>query len=404
MSKNSLNKHYVFFVRDTLPQPNAAYLVQMVHLANAAANVGYSAVLVYLRKDWYSLNPWNLIYPFRPTYPEEKLVKFYNIQEKLKVAPLPMPWPSDRIGGKFTNSSTIVCKYYFPIHISPKTKIVHTRDWNFVKAAVKNGIPAIYERDHYEKKQYEKEIVNHPLFQVAVTVSDPVRENMIQNGMPPEKLIKLHNGFNHLFSVRQPEKAQEWRKQLLLDGREHLVVYAGHLERFKGVDMLIDVAKELPQVQFVLAGGKESQVQAYQQLSRDKQVKNLTFLGYILHDELGSLLQASDVLVYPHTSGEAANFTSPMKLFDYMAAGSPIVSTEIPPLQEFKSTNLVASWCEPDNPILFARCIQQVLETHPRKIEGYSNSIDFVQQFSWESRISKILSYVEESMRPQTVY
>ena len=398
MMKNALRKHYIFFVGDVLPKPGA-HLVQTTNAANAAANLGYSTFLVYYRKGLNALNPIHLIRPFASRKPDDELISFFNLQRKLKVAPLPMPWPIDHLAGKWTDANTIASKYYFPVHILPTTKLVHTRDWNVVKAAVKQGVAAIYERDHDEQKPYEPEIVGSPLFQMTVTVADTVRENMIQYGMPPEKIIKMHNGFNRVFSVRQPERAAAWREQLLA-GRQHLVVYAGALYQFKGVDLLIDVAKELPTAQFAFAGGDELQVEQYQQISREKQVTNVTFLGHLPHQKLASLLQAADVLAHPHCSGEAAKFTSPMKFFDYLAAGSPIVATEIPPLMEFKSGNVVAGWCEPDDSIQFAQCLKQVLTTHPRKVEGYANSIDFVSQFSWENRAAKILSYVEDSMRP----
>ena len=398
-----MTKHYIFFTRNVLPQPNAAHLVQVAHSANAAANLGYSTVLVYLRNREDSSNPFELFYPFRPQTPTSELARFYNLQDKLKVAPLPMPWPLSPRGGKWNNSSTAVSKYYFPFHIQPSTQLVHTRDWNFVKAAIKQGVPAIYEHHHHDPKQFEPEIVRHPLFQIAVTVVDTVRESMIQNGMPPDKVIKLHNGFNQVFLLRQPEGAQEWRQKLLVNGCQHLVVYSGAVNKFKGVDLLIDVAKQLPQIQFAIAGGNESQVQAYQQLTKEKETKNVTFLGYLPQNELATLLQAADILAHPHCSGEAATFTSPLKLFDYMASGTPIVATEIPSLIEFKSTNAIALWCEPDRPTQFAQCLKQVLETHPRKPDGYSNSIDFVKQFSWENRIAKILNYVDDSMRPSPV-
>ncbi|MEP6519388.1 glycosyltransferase family 4 protein [Microcoleus vaginatus] len=394
-----MSKYYVFFTRNILPQPNVASLVQVAHSANAAANLGYPAVLVYLRKGWSALNPVDLLFPFQPRKPDDKLAKIYNIQDKLKVADLPMPWPIDLLDSKWTSSSTIVSKYYLPIHLLKSTKIVHTRDWNFVKAAVKNGIPAIYEQHHHENKQFESGIVRNPLFQISVTVADTVRHSMILNGMPPEKVITLHNGFNHLFLARQTEAAQNWRQQLLEDERQHLAVYAGGLYPFKGVDMLVDVAQELPLVQFAIAGGDSSQVTAYQQLAKDKQVNNIQFLGYLPQNQLASLLQAADVLTHPHCLTEAATFTSPLKLFDYMASGTPIVATEIASLMEFKSGNIAATWCEPDNPQQFAQSIRDCLTKYPRQREGYAETMDFVKQFSWENRIEKILSYVDEQVR-----
>ncbi|MEG3920334.1 glycosyltransferase family 4 protein [Microcoleus sp. T3_A4] len=399
-----MSKYYVFFTRNILPQPNVASLVQVAHSANAAANLGYPAVLVYLRKGWSALNPVDLLFPFQPRKPDDKLAKIYNIQDKLKVADLPMPWPIDLWDSKWTSSSTIVSKYYLPIHLLKSTKIVHTRDWNFVKAAVKNGIPAIYEQHHHDEKNFEPEIVCHPLFQIAVTVADTVRESMIKNGMPREKVITLHNGFNLLFLARQTEAAQNWRQQLLTDDRQHLAVYAGGLYPFKGVDMLVDVAQELPQVQFAIAGGDSSQVAAYQQLAKSKQVNNIKFLGYLPQNQLASLLQAADVLTHPHCLTEAATFTSPLKFFDYMASGTPIVATEIASLREFKWGDIAAIWCKPDNPHHFAQSIRHCLTKYPRKSEGYAETIDFVKQFSWENRIERILRYVDEQVRSQMIH
>ena len=403
MKNTNLRKHYIYFIKEELPKPEA-HLVQSTNAANAAANLGYSTVLIYPCKGKEAFNPVNLIRPFQPRKAPEKLIKYYNLQEKLKVSPLPMPFPIDYIKSKFTNSNTIASKYYFPFHILPTTKIVHSRDWNFVEAAVKNGIPAIYEHHHHEEKAFAEEIVKNPLFQIAVTVADTVRESMISNGMQPEKVIKLHNGYNRLFMERHPEAAAEWRKKLLKNHREKLVVYSGALEKFKGIDILIEVAKQLPDVEFVCAGGKDKQVMHYQQLAKEKQADNITFLGFILQNELASLLQAADILVHPHCSGKAATFTSPLKLFDYFASGTPIVATKIPSLTEFENTKAIAAWCEPDNPTEFSASVAQVLISHPRKIEGHSDSIEFVKQFSWENRAAKILSYVDESLRPTILH
>ena len=397
--KTNAPKHYIYFIKEEIPKPQA-HLVQSTNAANAVANLGYSTVLICPIKGKEAFNPVNLIRPFRPREIPQELIKYYNLQDNLKVSPLPMPFPIDYFNTKFTSSNTLASKYYFPFHILPKTQIVHSRDWNFIKAAVQNGIPAIYEHHHHEDKTFVQEIVNNPLFQIAITVADTVRESMIANGMPRSKVIKLHNGYNRLFIERHPEAAAEWRKKLLQSNRDKLVVYSGALEKFKGIDILIEVAKQLPQIQFVCAGGKGEKVNYYQQLTKQKQVDNITFIGFVLQQELASLLQAANVLVHPHCSGEAATFTSPLKLFEYFASKTPIVATKIPSLTEFENTKGVTAWCEPDNVAELSQTLAMVLENYPRKIEGYSESIEFVKQFSWENRAEKILSYVDESLRP----
>ncbi|NES02125.1 MAG: glycosyltransferase [Okeania sp. SIO2F4] len=398
-----MSKHYIFFTRRALPLPNIASQVQVAHSPNAAANLGYSTVLACISQGQDASNPVKWLRPFQPKKAEPKLVRAYNIQDKSKVVKLPIPWPIDTWGGKWTSVSTVVSKYYFRFHILAHAKIVHTRDGNFVEVAIKHGVPVIYEQHHHKDRKFDLKIVNSPLFPISITVADTVRESTIENGMPANKIIKLHNGFNIGFTQRQPEAAQKWREKLLKNNSQHLVVYSGGLYQFKGIDMLIDVAKELPQIQFAFAGGDESQVKTYQQQAIKKQANNVTFLGFLAQSELATLLQAADILAHPHCMTQAATFTSPLKFFDYLASGTPMIATEIPPLEEFKSSNVVAGWCEPDHPVAFSQCIQKVLLTNPRKEEGYIKSIEYAKEFSCENRISKIMSYVDESMRPEKI-
>lgn len=399
-----MKNQYLFYTRNVSQQPDTAHEIHDVLCANAAANLGYASVLVYPEAKRGSLNTLSLFSPYQPKQPNKDFVEFYDVQDKLKVASLPMPWPIDCVGGKYTASSTIVTRYYLPFHLLSRTKIVHTRDWNFVQAAVKNCIPTIYERHYFQKEKVPTAIAESPFLQIAITQSEIIRQSLIEQGFPPEKVVWLHNGFEQSFLLRQPEEAAAWRKELLRDESQHLVVYSGALYPFKGIDVLIDAAKKLPQVQFAITGGKTEQVTAYQQLAKDKQVENIKFLGWVLpRQRLVSLFQAADILVHPHCSGKSANFTNPVKFFQYMASGTPIVITEIPPLMPFKDMPLAAVWCEPDNPDKLAQALKQALEIYPRKIEGYSQNIELAKPFSWENRIEKILSYVDESLRPQLI-
>jgi glycosyltransferase involved in cell wall biosynthesis len=392
---------YLFYTGELSLKPDTAHEIHDVLCANAAANLGYSSVLAYHDKNVSPLNLSWLFNPFKPQQPNSKFVDFYNSQEHLRVAPLPMPYPIDRVQGKLTNSSTIATKYYLPFHLRRHIKTVHTRDWNFAKAAVKNQIPVIFEKHHFQTTPFEPEIINSPYFQIAITQSEPVRQSLIQHGIPPEKVVWLYNGFEQSFLERQPQEAETWRRELLQDNRQILVVYSGALYKFKGIDLLIEVASYMPHIQFVVTGGKDSQVETYRQIAKEKNVQNINFLGWVMpRERLVSLFQVADLLAHPHLSGKEADFTNPVKFFQYMASGTPIVATEIPPLIPFKDSPIIACWCTPDNPQKFVESIQRALSKYPRKIEGYAESINYAHQFSWESRILNILNYVDESMRP----
>jgi glycosyltransferase involved in cell wall biosynthesis len=392
-------KHYVFFTASALPRPDAAHLVHDVHSANAAANLGYSTVLAYYNYGESAWNPIDWVAPFRPQPAPQIIRDYYQVGDRLRTVALAMPYPCDRLRGgllgKLTSANTWACKYYFPRHIFARTGLLHTLDWNLVKAAVQAKIPVIYEREHDQHSRYDPQVVNSSYFRVAVTVADSVRQNMIDQGMPADKILKLHLGYNRAFLTRQPERAQAWRQQLLQHPRETLVVYAGALFPFKGVDLLLDVAARMPEIQFAIAGGNSEQVQAYQQQVQAKQLQNVTLLGYVQHRDLPSLLQAADVLAHPHCSGEASTFTSPLKFFDYLASGVPIAATEIPPLREFQAEPMIAQWCPPDDPIAFAALIRQTIATYPRKPDGYTHGGTLMQRYSWEHRIETILQQAD---------
>ncbi|HEY9641244.1 MAG TPA: hypothetical protein V6C57_12225, partial [Coleofasciculaceae cyanobacterium] len=135
------NRYYTFFAKQFSLQPDSAHEIHDVLCANAAANLGYATVLTYPDKQQGAFNPFTWMAPFRPQPSESSFTEFYGVEEKLRVAPLPLPWLIKPTGGKWTNMSTLVCKYYLPVHIRPVTQIVHTRDWNFAKAAVQFKIP-----------------------------------------------------------------------------------------------------------------------------------------------------------------------------------------------------------------------------------------------------------------------
>jgi glycosyltransferase involved in cell wall biosynthesis len=395
-----MDKNYTVYSSAISMKPDSAHEIHDVMCANAAANMGYPTLLIYPNYEEASSNFLDWINTYKPVEPDRKFIDFFNIEKQLKTVKLPIPWFSLKYKkNRWINPSIFIYKYYFPYHILPHTKVIHTRDWNCVKTAVRYRIPVIYERHYFQETPVEAAIAESPYLKIAITQSPPIQESLIKAGMPADKTVWMHNGFSPNFVVRQPEEAKICREELLKNGRKYLVVYSGALYPFKGVDMLIDVAKELPDIQFACTGGTEEQVQHYKNLARDKQVENINFLGWILpRSRLISIMQAADILAHPHSSGKSADFTNPLKFFQYLAAGTPLVITEILPLMEFKSAPIAANWCPPDDPIAFAQTITKTLQQYPRKEEGYLENVDYAYQFTYEKRTEKILQFINLTM------
>ncbi len=390
---------YLYYSQALSMQPDSAHEIHDVLCANAAANCGFDTWLAYPTERINWLNPANLLLPTRSQLPSQGMREFYGIDSSLRVTPLPIP--SHRgIKSRFLDANTLACKYYLPVHLKPQVGLVHTRNWNCVKACVQLNLPVVYERHYFQDQPFEPEIVNHSALQVTITQSPLTRQSLIEQGMPESKAVWMHNGFSPNFLTRQPTAAQTWREQLLQGDRHHLALYSGALYPFKGIDILIQAAVQLPMVQFVLTGGTPEQVTSYRNRAAELGADNVSLLGWIHpRERLVSLFQAADVLVHPHCSGKSADFTNPVKFFQYLAAGTAIAVTEIKPLQGFQQADLALTWCAPDDPTALTKAIQRALHNYPRQTTGYIQNLAFAQQFTWENRIRAILNHVQPEVR-----
>ena len=120
-----------------------------------------------------------------------------------------------------------------------------------------------------------------------------------------------------------------------------IVCYCGNTYRGREIEILVRAAAEIFEVEFLIVGGREWDNVLWREMARQSGAANFRMEGFVRQREVSSYLLASDVLVMPYSSGvtirdgtEAGEFTSPLKLFEYMAAGKPIVATGVPSVLE----------------------------------------------------------------------
>ena len=116
-----------------------------------------------------------------------------------------------------------------------------------------------------------------------------------------------------------------------------VVGYAGHLYPWKGLDVLLAAIERLPGVRALIVGGLagEPDLERVRALADRVAPGRVTFAGQVDPPRVAGLLRQADVLVLPNTPGRvSAAYTSPLKLFEYMASGRPIVASDLPALRE----------------------------------------------------------------------
>jgi glycosyltransferase involved in cell wall biosynthesis len=169
-----------------------------------------------------------------------------------------------------------------------------------------------------------------------------------------------------------------------------IVMYAGHLYPWKGVDILLRALALLPDVRGLVVGGHpaEGDLARLKALALELQIGGrVSFTGYVDRREVASLLDRADVLVMPHGATLVSErYASPLKLFEYMASGRPIVASDLPAVREVVQHDVSAWLVEPNDPAALATGIRRVLDDAALGERIGRTAFDEVKAYSWDRR------------------
>jgi len=188
---------------------------------------------------------------------------------------------------------------------------------------------------------------------------------------------------------------EEARCLLRLEDKRYMVIYTGSLFGWKGVDTLAKAAEYLPGAFLVIfIGGSGDDIARFREQYGDN--PKIRIEGYRPHEEMPLWQKAADVLVLPNTAKEDISkyYTSPMKLFEYMASRRPIVASRIPSIAEIVDDGS-AILVTPDDPTELAAGIRRAIE-HPERVAALvAQAFTKVQHYTWEKRARAILDFIE---------
>ena len=188
---------------------------------------------------------------------------------------------------------------------------------------------------------------------------------------------------------------EDARAKLGLPLDKKLIVYTGALFGWKGVHTLAEAAKYLPQ-DFIVAfvGGALKDIEVCKKAYRER--KEILILGHRPHKEMPLWQKAADVLVLPNTAKEAISlyYTSPMKLFEYMASGRAIVASDIPSIRELADDSSVLFVPADDAKALATGIVKAMDESQETK-SRMSRARVGVEDHTWDKRAQRILSFIK---------
>ena len=174
------------------------------------------------------------------------------------------------------------------------------------------------------------------------------------------------------------------------------VMCTGHLYAGRGAELFLSLAKSFPQAHFVWVGGRPEDIKTWKQKAESE---NITFTGFIPNQELPLYQAAADILLMPYSrsimgssgSADSAAVASPMKMFEYMAAGRAIVSADLPVIREVLNEKN-AVFCEPDEVENWRLEIKSLFENEARRDELGNQARRDVEGYTWIARAKRIMN------------
>ena len=348
----------------------------------------------------FALNGANveLLVPRRKNHIKENPFEYYDVKNVFKLTYIPCIDFTDKMP-KFGYlmlllSFTINAVFYF-LFISRKNLTIYSRE--FIIAGIFNalGFKTVFESHSVSsKKSFFFSFVN--FVKIVVTNSKGVAKEFTDRGF--KKVLSLPNGVD-LSKFQINLSKIDLRKELSLPLDKKIALYCGYLYKWKGVDTVVALAEKFQNYHkdliFVIVGGSIQDVENYKKVVADKKLLNIIFLGEKNRNDVPKYLKASDVLLLPNSaiSEESVKYTSPIKLFEYMASGVPVVASDLPSIREILSEeNSVL--VDPDNSDSLGMGILKVLNDTKLSEKISRMALEDVKTLTWNNRAKKILEFI----------
>lgn len=178
------------------------------------------------------------------------------------------------------------------------------------------------------------------------------------------------------------------------------VGYVGHLYAGKGMEVVGKLAQRMANVQFHVVGGNIKDIEGWQE---QYNCPNLTYHGFVKQSEVSKYINAFDVCLLPNqrvvniwnnTTINISEYTSPLKMFEYMAHKKAIVASNLDVLKEVLNEHN-AVLCQPENIDEWIKAVNLLKENTVVREKISNNAFEkFKQKYTWNQRAKEILQII----------
>lgn len=243
-----------------------------------------------------------------------------------------------------------------------------------------------------------------------IVVSDALKAELLQRGIEPERIRVNPNGVDPDYFYpgcgKDPGRGRDIGRERLGVGPDDVLVgFVGSFSLWHGIDVLERAIVRLLNdpapclLRFVLIGDGLLHGEMRSALAAYEESGAVIFTGPLPRKEVAELLDASDILVSPHTPTPDGSrfFGSPTKLFEYMAMGKGIVASRLEQLAEVLVHDQTALLVTPGSVEELAEAIRRLAsDPHKRESLGAAARQAAVERHSWAQNVAWAFSDMSE--------
>lgn len=287
-----------------------------------------------------------------------------------------------------------------PYLLLSKADIVYTRDPLLVLVARALGKKTFWEIHTAEKNSIAK--AGAVQASKVIVISNGLKEYSLELGTKPENVV-VENDAVSLSSFEGLPSKESLREELSLSPAAKVIAYVGKYKTMgeaKGVEGLIHagalLAKQFPEILLLIVGLYPEELPEVKKRMEEAGLSadQYQLVAHVPKSRVPAYLIVADVLVmnYPNTH-HYAHIMSPLKMYEYMASGTPIVTSDLPTIREALDER-TATFCAPDSTESLAEAIAEVFSDTVEAQKRAEKAREVVTMHTWSARASRILELI----------
>ncbi len=229
-----------------------------------------------------------------------------------------------------------------------------------------------------------------------VTSSGQLQEILCREyRLKPEHFCVVSNGANpELF---KPMDQARCREQLHLEADNPYLIFIGSLKRWHGLDQIVGampaLAEKIPGIHLMIVGEGEQRTQVERMVRENGLENTVTLFGEKLFEEVPYYINAADICLGSFSDKPGI---SPLKIFDYMACGKPIVSNAVGGMDALIQSTQSGKLIHSQNAQAWIPPIVELMEDPgQRRTLGENGRKAVLETYNWESICRKIAAAIE---------